>query len=76
MKKLLPPCCGLAASSKAVEAACLCAVDKLLLKLLLVLLLWKLGVEAAKMVGKLKLQVQRNVAFTTVQAANAAINSS
>ena len=36
---------------------------------------WKLGVEAAKMVGKLKLQVQRNVALTTVQAAHAAVNS-
>ena len=39
MKKLLPLCCGLAASGKAEEAACLCAGDKLLLKLLLVLLL-------------------------------------
>ena len=65
MKKLLPLCCGRAASGKAEEAGCLCAGDKLFLKLLLVVLLWKLGVEGAKMVGKLKLQVQRNVAFIT-----------
>ena len=61
------------------EAACLYAVDKLLLQscfFKLRLLLDKLGVEAAKMARKLKLQVQRNVAFTALQAGKAAINAS
>ena len=73
LRKLLVS--GLSTSCLSREAACLWTVDKLPLKLLVHLLLWKLQIETTQMMRKLKLQMQRYVACSALQAMKVAIHA-